>query len=88
VYNDAAIANRVREAILLNSRVSAQDITITCRDRVVTLTGEVDTLEQAEEAERTAAEVDGVGRVVNELFVRAIRWPSPEREQLPWYRGR
>ena len=88
MYNDAAIANKVREAILLNSRVSAQDISITCHDRVVILSGEVDTLDQAEEAERTASSIEGVARVENNLFVRSIRWPSPEQENLPWYGGR
>ena len=88
MYNDAVIANKVREAILLNSRVSAQDLTITCRDRVVTLTGDVDTLEQAEEAERVASGVEGTVRVENNLFVRATRRPLPGREILPWVEGR
>jgi len=85
MYNDAAIANKVREAILLNPRVSAQDIAITCRDRVVTLSGDVDTPEQREEAERTAAEVEGVVRVDNELYVRPSRFPPLSPEILPWY---
>jgi len=85
MYNDAAIANKVREAILLNPRVSAQDIAITCRDRVATLSGDVDTPEQREEAERTAAEVEGVVRVDNELYVRPSRFPPLSPEILPWY---
>jgi len=85
MYNDAAIANRVREAILLNPRVSAQDIIIDCADRVVTLSGDVDTPEQKEEAERAAVEVDGVARVDNELYVRPSRYPPQNAEVLPWF---
>jgi len=85
MYNDAAIANRVREAVLLNPRVSAQDIAITCRDRVVTLSGDVDTPAQKEEAERAAVEVEGVVRVDNELYVRPSRFPPQTPEILPWF---
>jgi len=84
MYNDAAIANKVREAILLNPRVSAQDIVITCEDRVVTLSGDVDTPEQVEEAVRAAAEVEGGVRVDNELYVRPSRYPPKSTEILPW----
>lgn len=84
MYNDAAIANKVRETILLNPRVSAQDIIITCEDRVVTLSGDVDTPEQKEEAEHAAVEVEGVVRVDNELYVRPSRFPPQSTEILPW----
>lgn len=85
MYNDSVIANKVREAILLNPRVSAQDIAITVRDRVVTLSGDVDTPAQFEEAEEAARVVEGVARVENNLFVRPIRWPPGESEVLPWW---
>jgi len=88
MYNDAVIANNVREAILLNPRVSAQDIFITCRDRVVTLAGDVDTPQQREEAELAAVGVEGVVRVENDLYVRPGRWPPVEPEILPWHGGR
>lgn len=88
MYNDAAIANRVREAILLNPLISAQDIAITCRDRVVLLAGDVDTEEQRLEAEETALAVEGVARVESDLYVRPIRWPPHTPEILPWYGGR
>lgn len=87
MFNDAVICNKVREAILLNTRVSAQDIIITCRDRVVTLAGDVDTPEQRYEAEDTASRVEGVVRVDNNLYVRPGRWPPIEPEILPWYGG-
>jgi len=51
----------------------------------VTLSGDVDTPEQREEAERTAAEVEGVVRVDNELYVRPSRFPPLSPEILPWY---
>lgn len=88
MYNDAAICNRVREAILLNPLISAQDIHIACRDRVVLLSGGVDTEEQREAAECTAASIDGVARVENNLFVFPIRWPPVSPEVLPWFGGR
>lgn len=85
MFNDAVIANKVREAILLNPRMSAQDIIISCLDRVVTLAGEVDTPEQVQWAEETAAVVEGVVRVENDLHVRPGRWPPVEPEILPWF---
>ncbi len=87
MFNDAVIANKVREAILLNPRVSAQDISISSRDRVVTLSGDVDTPEQREQAEGAAWSVEGVVRVDNELYVRPGRWPPVEPEILPRYGG-
>ena len=87
MYNDAAIANRVREAILLNQRVSAQDILITVTDRVVTLSGDIDTPEQKDEAEQAAAEVEGVVGVDNALYVRPSRFPPHNPEVLPWHGG-
>jgi hyperosmotically inducible protein len=88
MYNDAAIATRVREAILLDPRVSAQDITVTCEQRIVTLAGEVDTVEAAQSALDTATRVDGVKHVINALQVRPTRWPPPGPEILPWYERR
>ncbi len=87
MLNDAVIANKVREAILLNPRVSAQDIAITSRDRVVTLSGDVDTPEQRTQAEEAASGIEGVVRVDNELYVRPGRWPPVEPEILPWRGG-
>lgn len=88
MYNDAVIANKVREAILLNPRVSAQDLTVSCVERVVTLRGEVDTPAQEEYALLSAQAVEGVVRVENDLHVRSGRWPPVEPEILPWTGGR
>jgi len=88
MYNDAVIANRVREAILLNPAISAQDIIITSHNRVVTLLGDVDTPDQVAMAEIIAASVDGVAAVENGLFVRAGHWPPTESEILPRPQGR
>ncbi|HEY3378256.1 MAG TPA: BON domain-containing protein [Armatimonadota bacterium] len=88
MYNDAVIANKVREAILLNPRVSAQDISVTCLDRVVVLSGGVDTPEQLRLAEETAQTVEGVVRVDSHLYVHTGRWPPIEPEILPWTGGR
>lgn len=84
MYNDAVIANKVREAILLTPGINAQDIVIDVRERVVNLAGEVDTPEQARLAEEAAATMDGVLRVENDLYVRPGRWPPIEPEILPW----
>jgi osmotically-inducible protein OsmY len=83
MYNDAAIANKVREAILLNPRVSAQDIQVSSQERVVCLTGAVDTPEQLCQAIASAERVEGVVRVENNLFVSSARWPPVEPEILP-----
>ena len=74
MYNDAVIANKVREAILLNPRISAQDIIITCFDRVVTLTGDVDMPEQAVMAEETAAGIEGVlsEAILTDLWIKFV----------------
>ena len=88
MYNDAVIANKVREAILLNPRVSAQDLTVSCQQRVVSLLGDVDTPEQEAEAVQTAEALEGVVRVENYLHVRSGRWPPVEPEILPWSGGR
>lgn len=85
MYNDAVLANKVREAILLNPQIGAQDISVECTHRVVTLSGDVDTPAQREAAEETARAVEGVVRVENDLFVRPGRWPPAEPEILPWY---
>ncbi|HOF86562.1 MAG TPA: BON domain-containing protein [Armatimonadota bacterium] len=85
MYNDAVIANKVREAILLAAGVNAQDIVIAAHERVVHLSGEVDTPEQVRLAEAAAAGVEGVLRVENDLYVRPGRWPPAEPEILPWY---
>jgi hyperosmotically inducible protein len=84
MFNDAVIANRVREAILLNSQVSAQDIIVTSHEGVVVLAGDVDTPQQRHLAEDTALTVPGVRRVENNLFVRPGRWPPVEPEIFPW----
>ena len=83
MYNDAVIANKAREAILLTPGISAQDIVIAVQGRVVTLSGDVDTPEQARLAEAAAAGVEGVLRVENDLYVRPGRWPPAEPEILP-----
>lgn len=88
MYSDAVIAYRVREAILLNPRISAQDIIVTSDNRVVELAGDVDLPEQVAEAELTASAVEGVEYVVNALRVRPGRWPPVKPEILPWMKGR
>jgi osmotically-inducible protein OsmY len=88
MYNNAAMANRVREAILLNPRVSAQDILIRVTEGIVTLEGDVDTPQQRTEAAASAAQVDGVRHVENVLVVRPGRWPPLESETLPKRGGR
>jgi osmotically-inducible protein OsmY len=84
MYNDAVMANKVREAILLTPGISAQDIVIGVRDGLVTLSGEVDTPEQVKLAAAAATSVEGVRRVENDLYVRPGRWPPAEPEILPW----
>jgi osmotically-inducible protein OsmY len=67
---DNTLTARVNTLLVQDRSVSAMSITVTTRDRVVTLSGEVASRAEALRAERLAASVDGVAAVVNRLRVR------------------
>jgi osmotically-inducible protein OsmY len=85
VFRDAAITERVQARLASNweTRWVAKKISVSVRNGVVTLTGEVDRWAERREAERVASITDGVITVENRLSVRGS---SYQWEQ--WYNDR
>ena len=67
--DDAWITTKIRSKYVGDSDVKALDISVTTEEGVVYLTGRVDELSQRAEAERLAAETEGVKSVVNHIQV-------------------
>ena len=63
VITDSMITARVKELFLLESSLSAEDIHVTTKNKVVTLTGKVDTEYERNLAITLANGVDGVKAV-------------------------
>lgn len=68
---DGAIEDAVRDALLRDSATTALEIEVMSANGFVVLTGMVDDIEDAENAQAIAAEVPGVREVREELEVRA-----------------
>ena len=68
--NDALITTKVKAKLVADETVKALDIKVQTTDRVVHLTGQVDTPEQRETAERLAKDVADVKAVVNDLQMK------------------
>jgi osmotically-inducible protein OsmY len=68
--NDTDLAEAVRAALERRAAAAAATVHCTVVDAVVTLTGEVDSLGDAEAAAQTVREVAGVRRVDDRLVVR------------------
>jgi|DewCreStandDraft_1066081.scaffolds.fasta_scaffold00134_105 osmotically-inducible protein OsmY len=73
---DEILAAQVKAAISMCSSIGVEPIKVKAQDRVITLAGTVQTLEQREWAERIAAGIPGVRRVINALLVRETEGPS------------
>jgi hyperosmotically inducible protein len=71
VASDAAVTSQVKAALALHKEIDALKVNVDTVDGVVTLRGVVATESAKAEAERAAATVRGVKRVVNELRVGA-----------------
>ncbi len=67
---DAQIQRDVLEELSWDARVAPNDIGVTVRDSIVTLTGWVDGFSKKWAAERTAHRVRGVSAVANDIDVR------------------
>ncbi len=65
--DDISLTAKVRTALSLHKDLKALNISVSAQDGVVSLDGAVETLEQAEAAERRAAAVGGVEDVENRL---------------------
>ena len=69
--DDATITARVKYALIANGSTDGLSIDVDTMNRKVTLTGEVDSDEQKQLAERIAGNVDGVDGVKSQLKVAA-----------------
>lgn len=73
--NDRQIAEQVRSALADDLRLSASDLHVACRDRVVYLSGVVDVLAEKTQAEELARRIPGVQEVENNLTVSTDHAP-------------
>lgn len=89
---DSDLAAAVRQALLWDAFVVADDIDTTVSNGVVTLRGEVDTLARKEAAERALRDIVGVRAVQNAITVvetvPAIDRSRPSRTRSPRHRSR
>ena len=77
---DGGITTKIKAEMAQDDMVKANDINVTTRDHVVTLTGTVDTPAQKEQAIRIARAAEGVTDVVDELRVGEARATTGARE--------
>lgn len=77
---DAGITTKIKADMAQDDVVEANDINVTTRDHIVTLTGTVETATAKEEALRIARSAEGVTDVVDELRVSEARATSGARE--------
>ena len=66
---DSGVTTKVKAKFAQDDLVKAHDINVTTRDGIVTLSGEVDTMEARQQALRLTRETEGVANVVDELRV-------------------
>lgn len=68
---DWQLTVKVKEAILANGELSPSNrfVSVTTTDGVVTLTGNVSTVDQINEIVKTAEGVSGVKKVINQMVV-------------------
>lgn len=77
---DAEIKTRVEEILRQTSLVDEKEVSVSVRDAVVTLTGEVDSAIEKRRARQLAQEVEGVKHVSDELKVK--NWVKLSDEEL------
>jgi len=68
--SDAALAAKVKTALSTRKGLNGADIDVDAKGTTVTLKGDVNTREQADEAEQVARGTTGVTTVVNQLMLR------------------
>ena len=66
---DSGVTTKIKAKFAQDDVVKAHQINVTTREGVVTLTGEVDTMEARRQAVRLARDTAGVANVVDELRV-------------------
>jgi osmotically-inducible protein OsmY len=80
---DAALAGKVKTALMTRKGLEGSQIDVEARNGVVTLKGDVATREQAEIAEQVAQATDGVTSVNNQLMLRIPAKPTPPAPARP-----
>lgn len=68
--SDAGITTNVKTKLAADDTVRAIDINVTTRDRVVTLSGEVETTAAKDQAIQIARQTEGVSDVVDQLTIK------------------
>lgn len=68
--DDAGIATKVRTAIVADSQLKLRQIDVNVMDKVVQLSGFVDTAQEKTRASDVARQVEGVRSVKNDIVVR------------------
>ena len=69
---DSGVTTKIKAKFAQDDVVKAHQINVTTREGVVTLTGEVDTMEARRQAVRLARDTEGVANVVDELRVDVL----------------
>ena len=68
--DDAALSSKIKAKMMLDDVVRARSINVTTHDSVVTLSGQVDSVDEHDRALRLARETAGVIEVVDRVGVR------------------
>jgi hyperosmotically inducible protein len=68
--DDATISTKVRTNLIKDQALKATEIKVNTLNRVVQLSGFVDSAEQKQRAEQIALSVEGVSEVKNDIIVR------------------
>lgn len=68
--DDSSITAKVKAALVDNKAIKSTDISVTTENKVVTLSGTVESQTQADEAANAAKRVEGVTSVINALQVK------------------
>lgn len=67
--DDAGITTQVKARLVADPDVAAMNIDVDTNEGVVTLSGRVENADQSREAQKLAAQTDGVRRVINNLKI-------------------
>ena len=80
---DAGVTTAVKARLAADDTVKAYQIDVDTREKVVTLTGTVDTAAAKAQAVRVARETDGVVNVIDNITLGGARAPTPPAAPMP-----
>jgi len=80
---DAGITTNVKSKLVADDLVKARQINVDTRDKVVTLTGQVNTSEEESRALQLARNTDGVLDVIDQIDIVAPQASFPAPAPLP-----